>query len=154
MSDLTDEEIIATRKLNGVDDDLYKEDKKIEVGEYIRTNKGNIGKIIEIRLGFNKDTQLYQDIYKLDNGLWTVLDYIVKHSKQLIDLIEVKDVIKYRIDGISTTLETKGYVEGIVGISDEEMLQRIKSDKNYHILEILTKEQMMANCYKVGGEDE
>lgn len=59
MSDLTDEEIIATRKLNGVDDDLY---RKIDVGEYIRTNKGNIGKIIEIRLGFNKDTQLYQDI--------------------------------------------------------------------------------------------
>lgn len=127
---------------------------KIEVNEYIRTNKGNIGKIVEIRLGFNKDTQLYQDIYILDNGLWTVLDYIVKHSKQLIDLIEVKDVIKYRIDNISTTLETKGYVEGIVDISDEEMLQKIKSDKNYHILEILTKESYMANCYKVGGEDE
>lgn len=35
----------------------------IKVGEYIRTNKGNIGKIIEIRLGFNKGAQLYQDIY-------------------------------------------------------------------------------------------
>ena len=34
------------------------------------------------------------------------------------------------------------------------MLQKIKSDKNYHILEILTKESYMANCYKVGGEDE
>lgn len=77
---------------------------------------------------------------------------IVKHSKQLIDLIEVKDVIKYRINNISTTLETKGYVEGIVNISDEEMLQKIKSDKNYHILEILTKESYMANCYKVGGK--
>lgn len=92
MSDLTDEEIIATRKLNGVDDDLY---RKIDVGEYIKTNKGNIGKIIEIRLGFNKDTQLYQDIYKLDNGLWTVLDYIVKHSKQLIDLIEIRGFCKW-----------------------------------------------------------
>ena len=79
---------------------------------------------------------------------------IVKHSKQLIDLIEVKDVIKYRINNISTALETKGYVEGIVDISDEEMLQRIKSDKNYHILEMLTKEQYLANCYKVGGENE
>ena len=37
---------------------------------------------------------------------------------------------------------------------DEEMLQEIKSDKNYHILEILTKESYMANCYRVGGEDE
>lgn len=80
---------------------------------------------------------------------------IVKHSKQLIDLIEVKDVIKYRIDNISTTLETRGYIEGIVDISDEEMLQEIKSDKNYHILKILTKESYMANCYKVvGGEED
>lgn len=62
--------------------------------------------------------------------------------------------IKYRIDNISTTLETKGYIKGIVDIADEEMLQRIKSDKNYNILEILTREQYMANCYKVGGEDE
>ena len=28
----------------------------IEVNEYVRTNKGNIGKVVEIRLGFNKDT--------------------------------------------------------------------------------------------------
>ena len=36
----------------------------------------------------------------------------------------------------------------------EEMFIEIKNDKNYHILEILTKESYMANCYKVGGEDE
>lgn len=28
MSDLTDEELIATRRLNGVDDNLYKEEKE------------------------------------------------------------------------------------------------------------------------------
>ena len=121
---------------------------KIEVNEYVRTDKGKIGKVVEIRLGFNKDLQEYQDIYKLDNGLWTILDYIVKHSKQLIDLIEVKDVIKYRIDNISTTLETKGYIEGIIDISDEEILQNIKHDKNYHIFEILTCQQFEANCYE------
>ena len=33
MSDLTDEEIIATRKLNGVDDDLFKIEKKINKHE-------------------------------------------------------------------------------------------------------------------------
>ena len=79
---------------------------------------------------------------------------IVKHSKQLIDLIEVTDIIKYRINNISTTLETKGYIEGIVDISDKEMLQRIKNDKNYEILEILTHEQFEQNSYEVGGEDE
>ena len=85
---------------------------------------------------------------------WFDIRNIVKHRKKLIDLIEVKDVIKYRINNISTTLETKGYVEGIVDISDEEMLQRIKNDKNYEVLEILTKESYIANYYKVGGEDE
>lgn len=118
---------------------------KIEVNEYVRFNNGEIGKVIDIKE--NPSRIVYSEYGEI--GL---ISDIVKHSKQLIDLIEVKDVIKYRINNISTTLETKGYVEGIVDISDEEMLQKIKSDKNYHILEILTKESYMANCYKVGGE--
>lgn len=127
----------------------------LEVNDYVRINMDNrncigIGRVSRI---------VNETIYVNMNNKYNLpvlfqIDKVVKHSKQLIDLIEVKDVIKYRIDNISTTLETKGYVEGIVDISDEEMLQRIKRDKNYHILEILTKESYMANCYKVGGEDE
>ena len=149
MSDLTDEEIIATRKLNGVDDDLY---RKIDVGEYIKTNKGNIGKIIEIRLGFNKDTQLYQDIYKLDNGLWTVLDYIVKHSKQLIDLIEEGDYVNgYRvINVINEEPCPSGKCVDIDSSKDSSECTLWEND----IKTILTRESYMANCYKVGGEDE
>lgn len=127
---------------------------EIEIGEYVRTKNGIIDKVERFSVGCC--------VWHCENGMCidecncigTHLEDIVKHSKQLIDLIEVKDVIKYRINNISTTLETKGYIEGIIGISDEEMLQEIKSDKDYHILEILTKESYMANCYKVGGEDE
>ena len=122
--------------------------KDIEVGEYVRTENGIIDKVDSL-CGMIENT-----VYLKQQSLWFNMDYIVKHSKQLIDLIEVKDVIKYRINNISTTLETKGNIEGIVDISDEEMLQRIKNDNNYHILEILTKEQYLANCYKVGGENE
>ena len=131
---------------------------EIEVGEYVRLARNQ---------GINKIIDKKDDRYILESEIadsygnitWFLYECeleeeIVNHSKQPIDLIEVKDVIKYRINNISTTLETKGYVEGIVDISDEEMLQRIKSDKNYEILEILTKEQYMANCYKVGGENE
>lgn len=123
--------------------------EKIMIKEYIRDREGNITKIQSI-LNLFKDVKLYlgKDGYQYPSNA------IIKHSKNLKDLIEVKDVIKYRIDNISTTLETRGYIEGIVDISDEEMLQKIKSDKNYHILEILTKEHFEANCYKVGGEDE
>lgn len=129
---------------------------EIEVGEFVRTDKGEIAKVTSVAketLGEILGANEYRSIGFCNTEPY-VYGNIVKHSKQRIDLIEVKDVIKYRINNISTTLETKGYVEGIVDISDEEMLQKIKSDKNYHILEILTKEQYMANCYKVGGEDE
>ena len=122
---------------------------KIEVNEYVRTNYGEIHKVIHI-----VEDDGDWNYYRYENTMGDFQMSITKHSKNLKGLIEVKDVIKYRIDNISTTLETKGYVEGIIDISDEEMLQKIKSDKNYHILEILTKEQYMANCYKVGGEDE
>lgn len=122
---------------------------EIEVGEYVRTDNGEIHRVIDIEKGSIKIKSIK---IKSQYNEWIGLCCIANHSKQPIDLIEVKDVIKYRINNISTTLETKGYVEGIVDISDEEMLQRIKNDKNYEILEILTKEQFEANCYKVGGE--
>ena len=142
---------------------------EIEVGDYVRTETGfirriksidkteatekcpvnmywcNLDKPIKILKECSKDT-----IYAIEMSDAKKL----KHSNNILDLIEVKDVIKYRINNISTTLETKGYVEGIVDISDEEMLQKIKNDKNYEILEILTKESYIANRYKVGGKDE
>jgi hypothetical protein len=124
---------------------------KIEVNEYVRTKDGIIDKVIIEYDGKCNNPNCSEKHISCRYNYYNEKD-IVKHSKQLIDLIEVKDVIKYRINNISTTLETKGYVEGIVDISDEEMLQEIKSDKNYHILEILTKESYMANCYKVGGK--
>ena len=123
---------------------------KIEVNEYVRTRAEHIYKITNI----DENGLIYWNKIQCGWSEQQLEDIIVKHSKQPIDLVKVKDVIKHRIDNISTTLETKGYIEGIVDISDEEMLQEIKSDKDYHILEILTKESYMANCYKVGGEDE
>lgn len=141
----------------------------IEVGEYVRTETGfirriksvdkteatekcpvnmywcNLDKPIHILKECSKDT-----IYAIEMSDAKKL----KHSNNILDLIEVTDIIKYRINNISTTLETKGYIEGIVDISDKEMLQRIKNDKNYEILEILTHEQFEQNSYKVGGEDE
>ena len=115
-------------------------ENKIEVGEYVRTEEGYIGILIEhipnalnyLKIDVGKEIR--RDNGMSDNYIYTRYGFQLKHSKQLIDLIEVGDIIKYRIDNISTTLETKGYIKGIVDIADEEMLQRIKSDKNYNIL--------------------
>ena len=123
---------------------------KIEINEYVRTNKGRIGKVAEIRLGFNKDLQVYQDIYILDNGLWTILDYIVKHSKQLIDLIEVGDIVKdkYNKSEVAFVENDKIYC------NDYNLDDSLITLREQDIKAILTKESYMANCYKVGGEDE
>jgi hypothetical protein len=135
---------------------------KIEVNEYVRTNKGNIGKIVEIRLGFNKDLQVYQDIYKLDNGLWTILDYIVKHSKQLMDLIEVGDYVNgYKVINIIKNKINNNKLIAVGNMDYEfetvkELTETngIKLLGNKDIQTILTKESYMANCYKVGGEED
>ena len=129
---------------------LYVQDN-IRKDDYVRLNTGNIVKVIGIKANTVNKRAIYYGFYKQD---WFDSAATENFSDNIIDLIEVKDVIKYRINNISTTLETKGYVEGIVDISDEEMLQRIKNDKNYEVLEILTHQQYMTNCYKVGGEDE
>ena len=124
---------------------LYVQDN-IRKDDYVRLNTGNIVKVIGIKANTVNKRAIYYGFYKQD---WFDSAATENFSDNIIDLIEVKDVIKYRINNISTTLETKGYVEGIVDISDEEMLQRIKNDKNYEVLEILTKEQMEANQYVV-----
>ena len=129
---------------------LYVQDN-IRKDDYVRLNTGEIVKVIGIKENKLNKKAIYFGIYEQD---WFDSMAVENFSDKPIDLIEVKDVIKYRINNIATTLETKGYIEGIVDISDEEMLQKIKNDKNYEILEILTKESYMANCYKIGGEDE
>lgn len=76
---------------------------------------------------------------------------MIKHSKQLIDLIEVGDIIN------SCIVVGFGY-ECVNGNKEKSILVEGKYTKvnfallNWDIETILTKERYMANCYKVGGE--
>lgn len=107
--------------------------KEIEVNEYVRTQSGEIYKVTDINdYGFMIDKFYFQ---------------IVKHSKQLIDLIEVGDVLEIRT-GLHSSF--KYFVEN----EDNLLFLEEKVKEFWNIETILTKEQMMANCYKVGGEDE
>lgn len=89
MMDLDDEEYKATRRLNGLDD-------KIEVGEYVRVNNDNRNCI-----GIGKVTRLVNEsIYVNMNNKYNLpvifqINNIVKHSKQLIDLIEIRGFCKW-----------------------------------------------------------
>lgn len=119
----------------------------IEVNEYVRTKNGEIG--IFDRYSSRKENSLYKSPFncfiKIKNRktpLQCCEDYIVKHSKQLIDLIEVGDVLEIRT-GLYSSF--KYFVE------NEDNLLLLE---DWYIETILTKEIYMANCYKVGGEDE
>lgn len=155
--DLDDEELKVTRMMNGADrnsKDRVKND--IEVNEYVRTKDGIIG--IFDRYSSRKENSLYKSPFncfiKIKNRktpLQCCEDYIVKHSKQLIDLIEEGDIIELDND----YKDRYQVIESSVGLSvyiiESDYYEKIE---NLKIKTILTKESYMANCYKVGGEDE
>lgn len=79
-------------------------------------------------------------------------EHIIKHSKKLIDLIEVGDFVNgYRVISVDYDV-----------IDDKTECIELDLNNNYQynfisarqIKTILTHEQFEANCYKVGGEDE
>lgn len=136
--------------------------EEIEVGEYVRTEGGLIAKY----LGFEKDdSDMEYNRHLFDNKIYWCYEYyiecvyeedwkqfkedIVKHSKNLIDLIENKDVLKVRID---KTIMFFGMDEDTLDIKYKELIENIENGE-YELLEILTHEQFEANCYKVGGEE-
>lgn len=108
----------------------------IEVNEYVRTKNGVIDKV-DALYGMIENT------VHLENKKWFDIKNILKHSKQLIDLIEVGDYVnghlveEVRISCFSSSIFVHEY--------------EIELHEN-DIKTILTKEQMKANCYKVGGK--
>ncbi len=115
----------------------------IEVNEYVRTKDGIIDKVIIEYDGKCNDSNCNEKHISCKYNYYNEKD-IVKHSKQLIDLIEVGDYVngKY-VAKIGQEKSGKYFIISLIGIVD-----------NQDIKTILTKEQYMANCYRVGGEDE
>ena len=118
----------------------------IEVGEYVRTKNKGIKKIDTIfenrtvnrygyEIGSEWDGKLYSTIKTTD---------IVKHSKNIIDLLKVGDIVEM-YDVLN---------EDVIYIWNEKMLKAVKEDvaNGIKIRRILTKEQYEANCYKVKEE--
>ena len=109
----------------------------IEIGDYVRSKNGSIGKVTKIE----DDKYLYEN-----KELITFIGNVVNHSKNVIDLIEVGDFLNgYRV------LETFKFHNDIYVFttckSDFKSICRIWSEED--IETILTKEQYQANCYTV-----
>jgi hypothetical protein len=111
----------------------------IEVNEYVRTKDGKIDKLI--------NSNFYMSIYvECEKGLY-LIENIVKHSKQLIDLIEVGDIVNGM--EVLDIHKPRDLWEPIEIRVDSRYTNFILAED---IKTILTKEIYMANCYKVGGE--
>lgn len=102
----------------------------IEVGEYVRTNYGRICKVI------NNDYFMPRYL-ECENEMLIDRTNIVKHSKNIIDLIEVGDYVNgqkvYKITSACI------YCVG----------KAVQNKFTINIETILTKEQYERNCYKV-----
>ena len=125
--------------------------KEIKVGEYGRTNKGKIFIFAWLE---NSDEKRYTNKVLLGNGkifenkfyYFDDGEEIVKHSKNIIDLIEVGDIVHTR-DVLN---------EDITYIWSKEYLDALKEDlKNgIELVDILTFEQYTRNCYTVERKKE
>lgn len=136
--------------------------EEIQVEEYVRTKTGRITKIIkidkciitvghgmqEIKLyaKFSNSHVIhannYQELYKEINK------YITKHSKNIMDLIEVGDIVNdYKILNIVNLNNSDKKVFTICK-SDFKDICRVWGEKD--ISTILTHEQYENNCYRIG----
>lgn len=119
----------------------------IEVGEWGRTNLGNIIKFAWFE---DENDKTYEDrvilidlmkthtrpFYYFEKG-----EHIVNHSKNIIDLIEVGDYVNGKF--IHHTDIGKNYAYIYYG--------NCKTFTDYQIKSIVTKEQFQAIEYKIGG---
>lgn len=126
---------------------------KIEVGEYVRTKKGRIDKVER----FSESLCIWccENGMCIDecNRVGTHLEDIVKHSKQLIDLIEDKDIVEIELSEEFVEKKDKKKLIQIGDIYTKETLQKdIDNGIITRILTILSYNRYMANCYEVGGE--
>lgn len=112
----------------------------IQVGEYVRTNRGVIAKLIRIERD-DIDTSLkWYVLYDGKNERYINKPYIVKNSKNIVDLIELYDYVNGML------------VFDIITYDNGE--KALKLNSGYLVFEdeietILTKEQYEANCYRL-----
>ena len=138
-----------------------KEVDKIEQGEWLRTNTGEIGKVFKVELAKEEREKYPNNPYK---GYWRdkyVTDVrrgyctrqvIKKHSKNIIDLIEVGDYVNGMLV-VSVTeiiLDDKSIKEKIVFVNrDENCTLKPLQISNEDIKTIVTKEKFASMEYRL-----
>ena len=124
----------------------------MKVGDYVRTKKDGIGKIIKIE-PFMNDTHIFLDSEKGDitfqtkNKVCKVCneESIIKSSPNIIDLIEVGDYVNYGDIMGGLVLDKRDDEITVLTILPSKL-------KNKDIRSVITKEQFESMEYKVGEQ--
>lgn len=106
---------------------------KIEVGEYVRTEIGTIGKVVRIN-------EIYFTIENNRGEIDVLYEGNQKHSKNIIDLIEVGDIVQVEeIEHVREVIEDNFFDDDVRSIIDDNNISH--QIKNYQIESVVTKEQ-------------
>ena len=118
---------------------------KIEIGEYVRIN-GVIGKV----------EQIGNTLFWIEDGSsYRLTDKKIKHSKDIIDLIEIGDILEIELsdDFVAGFVKKREDKKILIQIENDYRKKTLQRDINNgiiaKILTILTKEQYTQNCYKI-----
>lgn len=123
--------------------------KKLEIGEYVRTKSGIIDKIENYSFGccvWHCKNGMCIDAC---NTIGTHLTDIVKHSKNIKDLVEAGDFINgMQVDEFD---DEEGTVLGIPIYEDGlfDTLNFYVPIESINIKTILTKEEFESECYRI-----
>ena len=122
---------------------------EIKENEFVRTDNG-ILKVTKI-----DGLYIYLDKQYFDNQYQTIRDVtfkerIIKHSFNIKELIENKDIIKVKTK--ENEILMIGFDENTIDIKYKEIIEEIENGE-YELLEILTHEQYERDCYTVKEEE-
>lgn len=115
---------------------------EIKENEFIRTKTGKIDKVINNNYYMSQYIECEKRIVEKEN--------IVKHSFNIKELIEDKDIIKVKTK--ENAILMIGFDEKTIDIKYKEIIEEIENGE-YELLEILTHEQYNRNCYTVKEEE-
>lgn len=110
---------------------------EIKENEFIRTKTGKIDKVINNNYYMSQYIECEKRIVEKEN--------IVKHSFNIIDLIEVEDLVFIEINGRSDWIYV--YNEEMI----ETIIEHVKTGMKIKL--ILTHEQYERKCYTVEEEE-
>ena len=149
MSDLDKEELIATRKLHGLDDDLFKVEKEVNenslkiYAKYFQTNFKHI---------FNKSNKYIKIVlYPMVKGIYSIFELIISDNKN-DEIIEIKNRFNKNINDFERIKNKINFEE------DSFFIIKTRELKNWNLeaakLDLEKVLSEIVSGAEVGGEED